>query len=92
MPSHLWMVEGISVFWDVGRDFFGGKGRLGRLKEEIFAPVGFAGAQHPHNVAGGVQRERAWLPLQLHLLQFVEEQVRLAPVAAMAAGHQVFPA
>ena len=38
-----------------------------------------------------MQRKRPWLPLQLHVRQLVQQLIAFAPVAVMAASHQVLP-
>lgn len=48
-------------------------------------------ADHAHDVPAGMQREGPRLAQQLHLRVFGQQMIALAPVAAMAAGHQVLP-
>ena len=58
--------------------------------EEILPPLIIRPAHQPHNVPAGVQVKRAWLSHEFHP-GLGGRLVALAPIAGMAAGHQIFP-
>src|ERR1700678_791365 len=61
------------------------------LIKQILSPTVVAAAEHAHDLAAGMQRKGPRIAHQHHVIQLVEHAVALAPVTAVAAGHQVFP-
>ena len=60
------------------------------LVKQVLTPFQIRPADHPHDVTAGVQREWARLLLQLHVC-FGKQVIPFAPVAGVAASHQVLP-
>src|ERR1039458_1553183 len=58
--------------------------------EEVLAPLRVGSPHHAHDVAAGMQVESAWLAHEFHA-GFVRQQIALAAIAGVTAGHQVFP-
>lgn len=58
---------------------------------KILAPFLIGVADHAHDVAAGVQRERPRFSHQFHLRQLVQQQVAFSSITGMTAGHQVLP-
>src|SRR5882762_1915009 len=73
-----------------GRDDNPEKDGLQPSVEEILAPFVVGVAHHAHDVAAGVEVERARLAEELHI-GFVGKLVAFAAVAAVAAGYEVLP-
>ena len=61
-----------------------------RLVEEILSPFVVGTAHQAHDVAAGVQIERARLAHQLHA-SFSRILIALVAIAGMAAGNKIFP-
>src|ERR1700676_2926782 len=64
---------------------------LNLLIEEVLAPTIVSPPEHAHDLSAGVQRERTGLTQEDHIVDFTQHAVAFAPVAAVAAGHQVLP-
>jgi hypothetical protein len=61
------------------------------LVEQILAPLVIGVAHHAHDVAAGVEVERARFAEEVHI-GFMGKLVALAAVAAVAAGYEILPA
>src|SRR5258708_28042936 len=60
------------------------------LIKKVLPPLGVRPSDHPHNVPAGMEREWPRLLKQLHF-SLSQQPVAFAPVAGMAACHQIFP-